>query len=109
MDAMTAELDRAMTSLSKAAQPNQQPPYYIGYDAHDLTRLNILAQQGAIVSSDESHQRTADITVRIGDWKVDNTHGFSTRHPQGPAGAGGNHLVQIEQPMSAPLRSCRYH
>ena len=75
MDAMTAELDRAMTSLSKAAQPNQQPPYYIGYDAHDLTRLNILAQQGAIVSSDESHQRTADITVRIGDWKVDNTHG----------------------------------
>jgi predicted Zn-dependent protease len=75
MDAMTAELDRAMTSLSKAAQPNQQPPYYIGYDAHDLTRLNILAQQGAIVSSDESHQRTADITVRVGDWKVDNTHG----------------------------------
>ena len=74
MDAMTAELDRAMTSLSKAVQPNQQPPYYIGYDAHEQTRLSVVAQQGAILSSDESHQRTADITVRVGDPKVDNTH-----------------------------------
>jgi len=75
MDAMTTELDRAVTSLSKAAQPNQQPPYYIGYDTHDVSRLNIVAQQGAILLSDESHQRTADITVRVGDAKVDNTHG----------------------------------
>ncbi|MGA2673563.1 MAG: metallopeptidase TldD-related protein [Terracidiphilus sp.] len=76
LDAMTAELSRAMTSLSKAVQPNQQPPYYIGYDAHDATRLNIVAQQGAILSSEENRQRTADITVRVGDWKVDNTHGL---------------------------------
>lgn len=75
MDSMAAELDRAMTSLGKGAQPNQQPPYYISYDAHDVTRLSILAQQGAILSSDENHQRTADITVRVGDAKVDNTHG----------------------------------
>jgi TldD protein len=75
MDAMTTELERAMMSLSKTAQPNQQPPYYIGYDAHAVSRLNIVAQQGAILSSDESQQRTADITVRVGDAKVDNTHG----------------------------------
>jgi TldD protein len=75
MDAMTAELDRAMISIGKGAQPNQQPPYYMDYDAHDLTRLNIVAQQGAVLSSDENHQRTVDITVRVGDWKVDNTHG----------------------------------
>ena len=50
-DAMTAELNRAMTSLSKAGTANQQPPYYIGYDAHDVTRLSIVAQQGAILSS----------------------------------------------------------
>jgi predicted Zn-dependent protease len=76
MDAMSAELDRAMTSLSKAAQPNQQPPYYIGYDTHDLTNLSIVAEHGAILSGDQSHQRTVDITVRVGDWKVDNTHGM---------------------------------
>jgi len=75
LDAMTEELKRAMASLGNAGQPNQQPPYYIGYDAHDLTKLSIVAQHGAILSSDETHQRSADITVRVGDAKVDNTHG----------------------------------
>lgn len=84
---MTAELNRAMTSLSKAGTANQQPPYYIGYDAHDVTRLSIVAQQGAILSSDANHQRVADITVRVGDAKVDNTHG--THH------AGAIHTVEL--------------
>jgi len=87
MDAMTAELNRAMTSLSKAGTANQQPPYYIGYDAHDVTRLSIVAQQGAILSSDANHQRVADITVRVGDAKMDNTHG--THH------AGAIHTVEL--------------
>jgi len=75
LDAMGAELDRAMTSLSKNAQPDQPAPYYISYNAHDVTKINIVAQYGAILNSAETHQRTADITVRVGDFKVDNTHG----------------------------------
>jgi predicted Zn-dependent protease len=87
MDAMTAELNRAMTSLSKTEQANQQPPYYIGYDAHDVTRLSIVAQQGAILSSDANHQRVADISVRVGEPKVDNTHGTHR--------AGAIHTVEL--------------
>lgn len=75
LDAMTSELDRAMTALTKSAQPSQPAPYYISYDARALSQLTIVAQQGAILSSTETHQRTADITVRVGDPKVDNTHG----------------------------------
>ena len=75
LDIMAAELDRAMKSLGKGEQSNQPPPYFISYDAHDVTGLSILAQQGAILHSIESHQRTADISVRVGDTKLDNTHG----------------------------------
>ncbi len=75
VDVMAAELDRAMKSLGKDGKPNQPAPYFISYDAHDVTGLNVLAQQGAILTSVESHHRTADISVRVGDTKLDNTHG----------------------------------
>ena len=75
MDAMTAELHRAMGALGKPSDASQQPAYFISYDAHDVTRLSIVAQQGAILGMNQSHTRTADITVRVGDFAMDNTHG----------------------------------
>lgn len=75
LDAMSSELGRAMTALSKASAPDQPHAYYIGYDAHDLTGVAITAEEGALLSSTENHQRTADITVRVGDPALDNTHG----------------------------------
>ncbi|MBT9331657.1 metallopeptidase TldD-related protein [Paracidobacterium acidisoli] len=74
MNAMTGELHRAMTGLAKQ-KDGQPPPYYISYSAHDQYSLNIMAEQGAIVSSDSSHDRAADVVVRVGDPKLDNTHG----------------------------------
>jgi predicted Zn-dependent protease len=75
LDTMTAELDRAMKSLGKSGQSNQPPPYFISYDAHNTSGLSILAQQGAILTSVDNHRRTADISVRVGDTRLDNTHG----------------------------------
>ena len=75
IDIMAAELDRGMKSLGKQGQSNQPPPYFISYDAHDVSGLSILAQQGAILASIENHRRTADISVRVGDTRLDNTHG----------------------------------
>jgi predicted Zn-dependent protease len=41
----------------------------------DAGIVAIGAQYGALVSSSESHVRVADVQVRIGDPKLDNTHG----------------------------------
>jgi TldD protein len=86
MDAMAAELHRAMAGLAAsstgAAAPaapsaasDRQPPYFISYTAHDRYSIAIAAQQGALLISTAQHARTGDIVVRIGDRTLDNTHG----------------------------------
>jgi TldD protein len=85
MDAMSAELHRAMTDLAAPAAPtaaapampadDRQPPYYMSYAAHDLYSVTIASEQGALLASDSEHTRQADIVVRVGDRSLDNTHG----------------------------------
>jgi TldD protein len=77
LDAMTAELTRAMSTLGKSAKANdkQIPPYFLSYSVSDAASVAIRAQYGALVSSDESRQRVVDVQVRVGDPKLDNTHG----------------------------------
>lgn len=80
LDAMTAELHRAFTSLGKPdpGRPDadkQLPPYFLSYSVSDASGVAIRAQYGAIVDSSSSHQRVADVQVRMGDPKLDNTHG----------------------------------
>ena len=77
---MTSELQRAFTSLGKPG-PNQKdadkqlPPYFISYSVSDATAVTIRAQYGALADSTSNHVRVADVQVRIGDPKLDNTHG----------------------------------
>jgi len=75
MDAMAAEMDRALGALQKSAQQSQPAPYYMSILARDTTHLSVVAQYGALMASSQNRQRSADITVRVGDWTVDNTHG----------------------------------
>src|SRR5260370_31194234 len=74
MDAMDAELHRAMSSLggSDAAQPK---PYFLSYAVSDSDTVAISAQYGAITSSTGSRRRSADVQVRLGTAAQDNTHG----------------------------------
>jgi len=85
LDTMTGELQRAFTSLGKP-NPNQSgsnqkdpekllPPYFISYSISDINAFSIRAQYGALADSNTSHVRMADVQVRIGDPKLDNTHG----------------------------------
>jgi TldD protein len=78
LDAMTTELHRAFTSLSKASaagDDKQLPPYFLSYSVSDASAVMIRAQYGAIVVSSANHMRVADVQVRLGDPKLDNTHG----------------------------------
>ena len=85
LDTMTAELQRAFTSLGKPGLnehgPNQKdadkqlPPYFLSYSVADASSISIRAQFGALADSNSNHVRVADVQVRIGDPKLDNTHG----------------------------------
>ncbi|MGP8173357.1 MAG: TldD/PmbA family protein [Terracidiphilus sp.] len=80
LDAMTAELHRAFTSLGKQGPGKQEsdkqlPPYFLSYSVSDASFVSIRAQYGALVDSSANHVRVADVQVRLGDPKLDNTHG----------------------------------
>jgi len=80
LDTMTGELQRAFSLLGKPGtnQKNadkQLPPYFISYSISDSNAVSIRAQYGALADSNTSHVRVADVQVRIGDPKLDNTHG----------------------------------
>lgn len=71
LQAMQQELQRAMSSLSKA----DPAPYFISYSVREQFDAGIVASNGAIVGSITHHQRLADISVRVGSRNLDNTHG----------------------------------
>jgi predicted Zn-dependent protease len=78
LDAMTTELHRAFTALSKPITPGddkQLPPYFLSYSVSDASFLSVRAQYGALSDSSASRVRVADVQVRVGDPKLDNTHG----------------------------------
>ncbi len=74
VDTMQSELKRAMSSLGKNAADGL-PPYYISYSASDVHSISITAQYGALLAANVSHARSADVVVRVGSPKMDNTHG----------------------------------
>jgi TldD protein len=71
MRTLQQEMDRAISSLSKA----DPAPYYISYSVNEESGSVIIASNGAIVASMGRHDRTANITVRVGGRDLDNTHG----------------------------------
>lgn len=79
LDTMSRELARAMSSLGKTPAKNgaaaQPSPYFLSYVVTDAHQVSMTAQYGAISNAVENHSRVADVQVRIGDPKLDNTHG----------------------------------
>jgi TldD protein len=77
IDTLESELHRAMGSLGNTAtDASQQPkPYFLSYAVSDSDSIAMSAQFGAIVGSNESRRRVADVQVRLGTAAEDNTHG----------------------------------
>jgi len=67
---LTAELKRSMTELQK--QP--EAPYFVSYEVTDATRVEVSASFGVLQHSAERRGRNLDVDVRVGDYKLDNTH-----------------------------------
>ncbi|HEY1804358.1 MAG TPA: metallopeptidase TldD-related protein [Terracidiphilus sp.] len=95
---MTTELHRAFTSLGKpsatptVAAPSASsagpttssaspagdkllPPYFLSYTVRDTDFVSIRAMYGGLAESSAGRRRSADVQIRVGDPKLDNTHG----------------------------------
>jgi TldD protein len=71
MGTLQQELDRAMMSLAKA----DPAPYFISYSVHEDSAGYIVGSNGAIIADVHRRERSVDISVRVGDRELDNTHG----------------------------------
>jgi predicted Zn-dependent protease len=69
--AMEAELARAQLFLSKK---EADPPYFIGLQIIELSRISVVAEEGAIQGHRPSRARIVHADVRVGDPRLDSTH-----------------------------------
>jgi len=92
LKAMLDELDRSMTRLQL---PGFEKPYFIEYRLEDVQDFETRAMFGSSQGSHTGHARIARISVRVGDYKTDNS---------GPRGDGAVQLAAIDDDPIA-LRS----
>jgi TldD protein len=76
--ALQAELDRSKKALG-ALDP---PAYYLGYTITDTQRVDVSGSNGALLNSNEARNRWLEVSVRTGDYKLDDTHKVGERQIQ---------------------------
>jgi TldD protein len=84
LDTMKAELNRSFTALKSESVP----PYFISYQLTDNRAINVYSSFGALTGSSDSRSRLLDLDLRVGDYKLDNTH-------RGQAGFTGGRFGQF--------------
>ena len=67
---MRQEMNRTLENLKKTPQP----PYFLSYELTDNRAMHIYGAFGALLNSSEDRSRLLDIDLRVGDYKLDNTH-----------------------------------
>jgi TldD protein len=76
--AMQAELERSLHAYG-----SQDPKaYYIAYAITDSQRAEVSGSNGALLSSGENRNRWLEVSVRTGDYNLDNTHKIGERQSQ---------------------------
>jgi predicted Zn-dependent protease len=76
--AMQAELDRSFKTLGA-----QNPAaYYIGYTITETQRADVSGSNGALLNSNEARNRWLEVSVRTGNYDLDNTHKIGERQAQ---------------------------
>ncbi|MBI4907092.1 MAG: TldD/PmbA family protein [Acidobacteria bacterium] len=83
LDALGEELARNFTVLKEKGDP---PAYYLAYAVTEDESESVSASFGALHSSNRSHTRNLDVTLRIGSPKLDNYHRMRGDWPQFTAG-----------------------
>jgi hypothetical protein len=88
LKAMQAELERAKTLHLQ----DMQTPYFVEYRVEDVDEFEASADYGALTRREKAHQRILRVTVRIGDYKMDNST---------PQGNGTAQLATVDDDVMA--------
>ncbi len=70
LNIMQAELNREVTEFTKVSQP----PYFVAYRVDDEEAAAVASSFGSLTQSDVRRQRKLFVSVRVGDYLIDNTH-----------------------------------
>src|SRR5258707_2417247 len=95
--ALQAELERSMKTLGTLGPP----AYYMGYTVTETKRVDASGSNGALLNSNEARNRWLEVSVRVNDYKLDNTHKVGER--QQPSGGGAAVPISAD---TATLRRC---
>ena len=76
--ALQAEMERSMKSLNKL----DPATYYMGYTVTETQRVDVSGSNGALLNSNEARNRWLEVSVRVNDYKLDNTHKVGERQQQ---------------------------
>ena len=74
MAAMHDEMDRSMKQLTVE---NLEKPYFLSYRVVDAEDVSVGASFGALNHSTTNRSRRLTVEVRVGDYKLDNSHLFT--------------------------------
>jgi len=70
MHSLKQELNRSYSVLKK----EKVPPYFISYELTDTRTIQVDSSFGALTASTDKKARLLDMDLRVGDYKLDNTH-----------------------------------
>ena len=76
LKAMDLELGRSIEAL-KQANP---PAYFVSYTVTDQTSVTVEGSNGALLESDQQHNRLLETQVRVGSYDLDDTHNIGDRN-----------------------------
>lgn len=77
LQAMQAELTHSLTALK--ARPD--PPYFLSYEITESHNVTVAGAFGTIENSGDRTVRNLDVDLRVGDYKLDNTHAIRGSGP----------------------------
>jgi TldD protein len=92
--AMEQELARSMAAYTKA----DPAAYFLSYTITDQQRAEVMGSNGALLNSQEAHNRWLEVQVRVGNYELDDTHKVGDRQTM-PSSPGSPVTVEDDVPV----------
>lgn len=80
LQAIKDELARSMDTFKTQVVP----PYFLSYEITETQSMSVYGAFGTLTYSGESRRRQLDIDLRVGDYKLDNTHSIRGGNSRSP-------------------------
>ncbi len=92
--------DEMTYSMEHLAADDGTKPYFLGYTVYDESTAVISATLGAITRDQLNRNRKLNIDLRVGDYKVDNTHQIRGAGQSRASGSGNIELALTDDAVS---------